>query len=74
MHLEIFVSKILTHASMILQNYQNLIKMTSNMIYIITFGGGFKCPHKIHLNKQCPPILVDPIPTRAGSRLCPLHF
>ena len=28
--------------------------MTSNMINIVAFGGGFKCPRKIHLNTQCP--------------------
>ena len=39
---------------MVLQNYQNLIKMTSNIIYIVAFGVGSKCPHKIHLNTQCP--------------------
>ena len=38
---------------MVLQNYQNFIEMTSNMIYIVAHGGGFKCPHKIHLNIQC---------------------
>jgi hypothetical protein len=37
---------------MVLQNYQNLIEMTSNMIYIVALGGGFKCPRKIHLNPQ----------------------
>jgi hypothetical protein len=40
---------------MALQNYQNFIEMTSNMIYIVAFGGGLKCPRKIHLNTQCPP-------------------
>ena len=29
--------------------------MTSNMIYIVALGVGFKCPRKIHLNTQCPP-------------------
>ena len=29
-------------------------KMTSNMIYIVALGVGFKCPRKIHLNTQCP--------------------
>ena len=38
-----------------LQNYQNFIEMTSNMIVIVALGGGFKCPRKIHLNTQCPP-------------------
>ena len=42
-------------ASMVLQNYQNFIEMTLNMIYIVALGGGFKCPRKIHLNTQCPP-------------------
>ena len=28
--------------------------MTSNMIYIVALGVGFKCPRKIHLNTQCP--------------------
>ena len=39
---------------MVLQNYQNLIEMTSNMINIVAFGGGLKCPRKILLNTQCP--------------------
>ena len=40
---------------MVLQNYQNWIEMASNIIYIVAFGVGFKCPPKIHLNTQCPP-------------------
>ena len=28
--------------------------MTSNMIYIVALGVGFKCLCKIHLNTQCP--------------------
>ena len=28
--------------------------MTSNMINIVAFGGGLKCPRKILLNTQCP--------------------
>ena len=39
-------------------NYQNFIEMTSNMIYIVAFGGGLKCQRKIHLNTQCPPPLL----------------
>ena len=35
---------------MVLQNYQNFIEMTSNMIYIVAFGGCLKCPCEIHLN------------------------
>ena len=38
---------------MVLQNYQHFTEMTSNMIYIVAFGGGLKCPRKIHLNTQC---------------------
>ena len=41
-------------ASTVLQNYQNFIEMTSNMIYIVALGGGFKCPRKIHLKTQSP--------------------
>ena len=40
---------------MVLQNYQNLIEMTSNIFIIIALGVGFKCLRKIHLNTQCPP-------------------
>ena len=40
---------------MVLQNYQNLIDMTSNIFHVIAFGVGFKCPRKIHLNTKCPP-------------------
>ena len=36
-----------------LQNYQNFIEMTSNMIHIVALGVGLKCPRKIHLNTQC---------------------
>ena len=39
-------------ASMVLQNYQKFSEMTSNMIYIVAFGVGLKCQHKIHLNTQ----------------------
>ena len=37
--------------------------MTSNMIYIVALGVGFKCPRKIHLNTQwgggVPTVLLD---------------
>ena len=46
-------------ASMVLQDYQNFIKLTSNMIYIVALGVGLKCPRKIHLNTQCPPVLAS---------------
>ena len=39
-------------ASVILQNYQNFIELTSNMIYIVALGVGLKCPCKIDLNTQ----------------------
>ena len=29
---------------MVLQNYQNFIEMTSNMIYVVALGDGVKCP------------------------------
>ena len=38
---------------MVLQNYQNFTEMTSNMVYIVAFGVGLKCPRKIHLSTQC---------------------
>ena len=38
---------------MVLQNYQNFIEMTANMIYIVALCVGLKCPCKIHLNTQC---------------------
>ena len=50
MLLEMSVSKIL--ASMVLQNYQNLMKMTSNTISFVAFSGGLKCPRKIYFNIQ----------------------
>ena len=37
---------------MVHESYQTLIEMTSNIIYIVAFGVGFKCLHKIHLNTQ----------------------
>ena len=44
------VKDIVSRASMVLQNYQKFIEMTSNMIYIVALGVGFKCPRKINLN------------------------
>ena len=44
---------------MVLQNYQNFTEMTSNMIYIVAFVVGLKCPRKTHLNTQCP---LRPLP------------
>ena len=40
---------------MVLQNYQNVIEMNSNIIYNVALGVGLKCPRKIHLNTQSPP-------------------
>ena len=56
----IYVKDIGSWATMVLQNYQNFIAMTSNMIYIVAFGGGFKCPSKIHSNTQCPHWIFRP--------------
>ena len=54
---------------MVYQNYQNLIEMTSNIIDIVAFGVGFKCPRKTHLNAQCPP--SPPLPASLhGKELC----
>ena len=52
MHLQMSVKDIGSWASIELQNYQNFIEITSNMIYIFALGGGFKCPCKIYLNTQ----------------------
>ena len=52
---------------MVLQNYQNLIEITSNMI--VSLGVGLKCPRKIHLNTQCLPTPPPPpIPTALYGR------
>ena len=45
---------------MVLQNYQNFIELTSNMIYIVALGVGLNCPRIIHLNTQCPPTWDSP--------------
>ena len=47
------VKDIDSRAPMVLQNYQNVIELTSNMIYIVALGIGLKFPRKIHLNTQC---------------------
>ena len=52
MRLEMSVKDIDSRASMVLQNYQKFIVLTSNMIYIVAFGVGLKCPRKIHLKTQ----------------------
>ena len=40
---------------MVLQNYQNFTETASNMIYILAFALGLKCPQKIHMSTKCPP-------------------
>ena len=35
---------------MVLQNYQKLIEITSNLIYVFALGIGLKCPREINLN------------------------
>ena len=55
-HRNLFVY--ISSASMVLQNYKNFTEMTSNMIYIVELGVGFKCPRKIHLNTQSPPLHI----------------
>ena len=37
---------------MVLQNSQNFIELTLNMICIVALGVGLKCPRKIYLNTQ----------------------
>ena len=38
---------------MVHQNYQNLLKITSNTISAVAFSGDLKCLHKIHVTTQC---------------------
>ena len=56
---------------MVLQNYQNLIEMTSNINDIVAFGVGFKHPRKIHLNTSggggCTP--YAPVPSALQARM-----
>ena len=49
------------NGSMVLQNCQNFIEMTSNMIYIVALDVGLKYPRKTHLKTQW------------GGKLCPVH-
>ncbi len=51
-HKNVCVKDNISGSSIVLQNYYNLIEMTSNILHIIPFGVGFKCPCKIHLNTQ----------------------
>ena len=46
----ICVKDIGSRASMVLQNYQKLIEITSNLIYVFALGVGLKCPREINLN------------------------
>ncbi len=52
------VKDIDSEASMVLQNYQIILEMTSNMIHIFALGVGFNCLRKIHLNTQCPRSII----------------
>ena len=50
---QLSVSKILIYGCLwVLQNYQNSIELTSNMICIVALGVGLKCPREIHLYTQ----------------------
>ena len=46
------VKDIGSRASLVLQNYQKLKEITSNMIYIVALGVSLKYQLKIHLNTQ----------------------
>ena len=61
---------------MVLQNYQKFIVLTSNMIYIVALGVGFKCPRKIHLNTHGRHVFVDLLAlSQQGERVdCPPHY
>ena len=47
---KISVKDIGSRTSMVLQNYQKIIEIASNMIHSVALVVGFKCPRKIHLN------------------------
>ena len=59
---------------MVHQNYQKFIVLTSNMIYIVALGVGFKCPSKVHLNTQCPSQILGPSYGPDLMAKLPLHF
>ena len=49
------VLKILGHRHLwYFKSAKILQKWLQNMIYIVAFGVGLRCPRKIHLNTQCP--------------------
>ena len=54
---------------MVLQNYQKFIILTSNMIFIVALGVGFKCPRKIHLT-PITPSNAAPFTTTQQRKLC----
>ena len=55
----VFVKDIGSLVSSVLQNHQNFVELTSNIIYIVVFGGGLKCPRKIHRTGHIMPITLD---------------
>ena len=58
MLLKISVSKILAHGRLRYFKTTNFfLEMTSNVIYVVALGVGFKCPHKIHLKTPCPGVI-----------------
>ena len=64
-HTNVCVKDIGSQASMVLQNYQHFIEMTSNMSYTVALGVGLKCPSKILL------LWMDPVQktwTRPGPK------
>ena len=44
--------EVIYYTATALEMYQNLIKITSNTIYIVAFSGAVKPPCKIHFNTQ----------------------
>ena len=53
--INVCVKDIGSKASTVIPNYKKIIEMTANMIYIVAFGVGLKCPRKTQLSTQCPP-------------------
>ena len=53
MLLQMSLSKILAQGCLCyFKSIKFFIEMTSNMIYVVALGVGFKCLRKIHLNTQ----------------------
>ena len=58
---KISVKDIGSRTSMVLQNYQKIIEIASNMIHSVALVVGFKCPRKISFEHTVPPHPLPPL-------------